>query len=396
MAEKATREKDVLRGRMDAEPFTVFVDDAVLLDVQDRLRRTRWPVEPTAKPWRFGASQEYMKRVAAYWAHEYDWRRSEAAINRFKNYRARIDELDVHFIMERGSGKNAKPLILTHGWPGSIIEFLGVIEPLAHPERFGGHEDDAFTVIVPSIPGFAFSQAPSVPMSLRDVGRMWRSLMVDHLGFASFFAQGGDMGSIVSSWMAFEYPEHVAALHINLASFVAAPPPDQQTSEEREWLAKNAEWRRPEDGYRTQQGTRPQTLAYALTDSPVGLAAWMIEKFHGWTVPGETRDPPFELDELLANVMVYWIAGPNAASWFYISFIEDENARRLPEGESVKVPTGVLICPRDTNIPPPDSIIRRNYNLVRRVDAARGGHFVALEQPALFVDDVRTFFRAYR
>jgi pimeloyl-ACP methyl ester carboxylesterase len=337
-----------------------------------------------------------MKRVVAYWVDEYDWRRSEAAINRFQNYRASVDGLDVHFILERGSGKNPKPLILTHGWPGSIIEFLGVIEPLAHPERFGGREEDAFTVIAPSIPGFGFSQAPKAPITLRDVVHMWRSLMVDHLGFPAFFAQGGDMGSIISSWMAFEYPQHVAALHINLVSFVAVPAADQQTDEERDWLARNTAWRRPEDGYRTQQGTRPQTLAYGLTDSPVGLAAWIIEKFHGWTVPGETRDPPFDMDELLANVMLYWIAGPSAASWYYISFISDPNSRRLPEGRRVEVPTAVLICPRDTNVPPPDSIIRRSYNMMRRTDAPDGGHFVALEQPALFIEDVRSFFRAYR
>ena len=261
-----------------------------------------------------------MRRVVAYWADEYDWRRSEAAINRFKNYRAPVDGLDVHFILEHGSGKNPKPIILTHGWPGSIIEFLGVIEPLAHLERFGGREEDAFTVIVPSIPGFGYSQAPSAPITLRDVARMWHMLMVDHLGVPSFFAQGGDMGSILSSWMAFDYPEHVAALHLNSigTGFLVVPEVDQQTPEEQEWVPRNSAWRHPEDGYRTQQGTRPQTLAYGLTDSPVGLLAWIIEKFHQWTLPGDTRDPPFDQDELLANVMLYWIAGPNAASWYYI------------------------------------------------------------------------------
>ena len=299
--------------------------------------------------------------------------------------------------MEVGSGKNPRPLILTHGWPGSFLEFLGVIEPLAHPERFGGSEDDAFTVIVPSIPGFAFSQAPAAPINFRDVGHIWRNLMVDHLGFDRFFAQGGDMGAVISSWMAFDYPAHVAALHLNYVAFLVVPDEiDRQTPEEREWLARNTRWRMPEDGYRTQQGTRPQTLAYALTDSPLGLAAWVIEKFHGWTIPGETRDPPFELDELLANVMLYWIAGPNAASWYYISLFQDYGRRRFPDGRRVEVPTGALICPRDIIIPPPDSIIQRSFNLVRRTDAPDGGHFVAMEQPDLFVDDVRTFFRDYR
>lgn len=381
---------------MHVEPFTFFVEDSVLLDLRDRLRRTRWPVEPVAAPWQYGASLKYMKQVVAYWADEYDWRRSEAGINRFKNYRARVDGLDVHFIMERGSGKNPRPLILTHGWPGSFIEFLGVIEPLAHPERFGGREEDAFTVVVPSIPGFGFSQAPKAPITLRDVGRMWRNLMVDHLGFPSFFAQGGDMGSIISSWMAFDHPEHVSALHLNYVAFLVVPEPEKQTPEERDWVARTGAWKLPEDGYRTQQGTRPQTLAYGLTDSPVGLAAWILEKFHGWTVPGETRDPPFELDHLLANVMLYWIAGPNAASWFYISIFLEQGRRRFPDGRRVEVPTGALICPRDTVLPPPDSVVQRSFNMVRRTDASGGGHFVALEQPALFIEDVRSFFRAYR
>ncbi|HSV82112.1 MAG TPA: epoxide hydrolase [Ramlibacter sp.] len=378
-----------------AEPFALHVADSILDDLKDRLRRTRWPVEPAAAPWEHGASLEYMQRVAAYWADEFDWRRSEAAINRFSHYRSRVDGLDVHFILEPGSGKNPRPLILTHGWPGSFIEFLGVIEPLAHPERFGGREEDAFTVVVPSLPGFAFSQAPRAPITLREVARMWRNLMVDHLGFATFFAQGGDMGSILSSWLAFDHPEHVAALHLNSITFLALPEAELQTPEEREWLARNTAWRLPEDGYRTQQGTRPQTLAYGLTDSPVGLAAWILEKFHGWTVPGETRDPPFELDELLANVMLYWIAGPNPASWYYVSFFK-EGPRRFPDGRRVTVPTGALLCPHDTVLLPPDSVIRRSFNLVQRTDAVGGGHFPALEQPALFIEEVRSFFRPYR
>jgi pimeloyl-ACP methyl ester carboxylesterase len=383
---------------MRAQPFNVFVEDALLEDLRDRLDRTRWPVAPAAEPWRYGASLEYVQRVVRYWSEEFDWRKSESAINRFDNYHAQVDGLDIHFILEQGSGRNPKPLIITHGWPGSIIEFFGVIEPLAHPERFGGQEQDAFTVIVPSIPGFGFSQAPRAPITLRDVGRMWRDLMVDHLGFESFFAQGGDMGSILSSWMAFDYPDHVEALHLNAigAGFQVVPEIDQQTPEERDWVARNTARRFPENGYRTQQGTRPQTLAYGLTDSPAGLAAWILEKFQGWTVPGETRDPPFKLDELLANVMLYWLAGPNTASWYYVSFLAEQGPRGFPGGGQVEVPTAFLSCPRDTTVPPPNSVVERSFNMVRRTDLSDGGHFVALEQPGPFVLDVRSFFRACR
>jgi pimeloyl-ACP methyl ester carboxylesterase len=381
---------------MRVEPFAPFIDDSDLRDLKERLIRTRWPVEAEAPAWTYGISLEYMKRVVAYWADTYDWRRSEAELNRFSNYRVRVDGLDVHFIMERGSGKNPPPLILTHGWPGSVIEFLGVIEPLAHPERFGGREEDAFTVVVPSIPGFGFSQAPKAPITLREVGGMWRNLMVDHLGFDTYFVQGGDMGSICSCWMSFDHPKHVTALHVNTVSFLALPEAGKQSAEEQDWQRRALAWRTPEDGYRTQQGTRPQTLAYGLTDSPAGLAAWIIEKFHGWTVPGKVCDPPFGLDELLANVMLYWNAGPNTASWYYISFLNGKGARKFPDGRRIEVPVGFLISPNDTSPPPPDSILLRSYNVVRRTDAPTGGHFAALEQPDLFVDDVRSFFRAYR
>jgi pimeloyl-ACP methyl ester carboxylesterase len=227
---------------------------------------------------------------------------------------------------------------------------------------------------------------------------MWRKLMADHLEFPTFFAQGGDMGSILSSWMAFDYPEHVGALHLNSvgSAFLVVPEVDQQTPEEQEWVTGNSAWRRPQDGYRTQQGTRPHTLAYGLTDSPVGLLTWIIEKFQEWTVPGETRDPPFDQDELLSNVMLYWLAGPGTASWYYISFFLEKPGCGFPDACRVEVPTGLLLCPRDTVLPPPDSVIQRSFNMVRRTDAADGGHFVALEQPDLFVEDVRSFFRAYR
>lgn len=375
-------------------PFAPGIPPAVQDDLRERLRRARWPVAPDAPPWRYGASQAYLARLIDYWAHDYDWAKTEAAINRFDNFLVELNGLDVHFILERGSGPAPRPLLLTHGWPGSIIEFLAVIEPLAHPERFGGRLEDAFTVVVPSLPGYGFSQPPAAPMSPREVGTMWRTLMVEVLGHERYFAQGGDWGSIVSSWMAYDHPEHVAALHLNLLGIVSAPPAERQTPEEKDWIARTAAWRAPEDGYRTQQATRPHTLAYALTDSPIGLAAWIVEKFHGWTVPGTQDDPPFSFDDLLGNVMLYWIGGPGPASWFYAKTAEDD-LRRFPEGTRVTVPTGMLICPRDTMPPPPDSIIRRSYNLVSRTDAPTGGHFVALEQPAYFVEQVRAFFRAW-
>ncbi|MGE0231507.1 MAG: epoxide hydrolase family protein [Flavobacteriaceae bacterium] len=378
----------------NAKPFTTNVPDTVLADLRKRLELTRWPVEPEAAPWRYGVPGDYMRRVHDHWLNSYDWRQSEAAINRFPGYKAEIEGLEVHFLMEEGSGPAPRPLILTHGWPGSIVEFLDVIEKLAHPERFGGDAADAFTVVVPSIPGYGFSQAPAAPIGPRDVARMWNTLMTEVLGFASYFAQGGDWGAIVSSWLAFDHPETVAAMHLNMLSF-RRPPKGAPSDEEAAWLKEVKARSGPESGYRIEQGTKPQTLAQGLTDSPMGLAAWVIEKFHGWTIPGETRDPPFSLDHLLANVMLYWLPGPAASSWLYISIVEG-NGMRLPEGGMVTVPTGFLLCPKDLSLPPPREVVERCYNVASYEIAADGGHFLAFEQGDLFVRKVREFFRAYR
>ena len=374
--------------------FIPHVDESVLADLQSRLERARWPVEPQAGPWRYGTSQDYLQRLIARWRGGYDWRKTERRLGAFENYKANVGGLEVHFLLERGSGPHPRPLVLTHGWPGSIVEFLHVIEPLAHPERFGGQVEDAFTVVVPSIPGYGFSQAPAAPLTPRAIAQMWRDLMVDVLGFQTYFAQGGDWGSIISTWMAHDHPQHVKALHLNFMGVLAQPDAGDATPEEADWMVRNVAWRQPEDGYRTQQATRPHTLAYALTDSPLGLAAWIVEKFQAWSPATDNGDPPFEMDVLLDNLMLYWIPGPGAASWLYASSFEHD-MRRFKPHERVTVPTGVLLCPRDTLLQPPDSLIRRSYNLVRRTDAPTGGHFAALEQPGLFVREVREFFRPY-
>ncbi len=290
----------------------------------------------------------------------------EAKLNRFPHYMAKVGGLKVHFILERGSGDNPMPLLLTHGWPGSVVEFLDVIEPLAHPERFGGDIKDGFTVIVPSLPGYGFSDAPEAPITPRDVAALWRELMVDVLGGERYVAQGGDWGGTITSWLAFDHPEHLAAIHLNMQGLLPfrgegmAP----MTDEELAWLKLAQEQSRLESAYQQIQGTKPQTLSYGLTDSPVGLAGWILEKFHGWTVPpGSPEPPPFNLDHLLTNVMLYWLNGINASTWLYVSLVE-ANSFFLKLGEKVEVPTGLLLFPNDLLPPPPDSWGRRAYNVV--------------------------------
>lgn len=379
-------------------PFTLNVPDSVLADLKERLTRTRFPeTEPKAEPWRYGTKLAYMRDVVAHWRDNYDWRKWEARINAFSHYKTTIGGKAIHFILERGSGDNPMPLLITHGWPGSFAEFLNVIERLAHPERFGGDVRDAFTVIAPSLPGYGFSDPPDAPMGPREIAPIWSELMTEVLGCERYVAQGGDWGSIVTSWLALDHPKNLAAIHLNmlgLRPFIgkdSVPP----TAEEKTWLDKVQAIRPGISAYQQIQGTKPQTLAYGLTDSPVGLAAWILEKFHGWTIPGEDAAPPFDLDHLLTNIMLYWIGGINATNWIYVSIAEGTSGSLKP-GEFVQVPTGVLLFPNDLFPPAPESWTRRSYNLTRRNVSARGGHFPAMENGEMLVDDMRTFFRDYR
>ena len=381
------------------EPYTLRVSDEMLADLKERLARARLPdTEPKGAPWRYGTSLAYMRDVVAHWRDRYDWRKWEARINAFSHYKTTIGDRKVHFIVERGSGDNPLPLVMTHGWPGSFVEFLDLIERLAHPERFGGDVRDAFTVVAPSLPGYGFSDPPDAPIGPRDVAPIWSTLMTEVLGCEKYVAQGGDWGAVVTSWLALDHPKNLAAIHLTMVGLRPplgkdAPP---LSDEEKAWAALAQERRAQVGGYQQIQGTKPQTLAYGLTDSPVGLAAWILEKFHDWTVPGKDAPPPFDLDHLLTNVMLYWIGGINAANWLYVSIAEG-TAAGLNAGEHVKVPTAVLLFPDDVPSPaPPEGWIRRAYNLTRRNVADRGGHFPAMENGDMLAADMRSFFAAFR
>ena len=380
------------------EPFRLEVPDTVLRDLAARLALARFPeTEPDGPPWRYGVPREYLRDVVDYWQTGYDWRTWEARLNRFPQYRVPIGGGRVHFVLECGSGERPFPLVLTHGWPGSFAEFIDVIEPLAHPERFGGDVADAFTVVVPSLPGYGWSDAPPAPIHPREVAERWRVLMADVLGFRRYGAQGGDWGSAVTSWLALDPPPELAAIHLNMVSLRpviddTTPPLDEA---ERRWLAQSKARREGELGYQQIQGTKPQTLAYGLTDSPIGLAAWILEKFHGWTIQGRDAPPPFDPNHLLTNVMLYWLTGINAANWMYCSTVAGTSGA-LGRGERVEVPTGVMLFTDDLAVPPPSRWIERAYNLVHRTDAATGGHFAAMQCGGALVEDIRAFFRPYR
>jgi pimeloyl-ACP methyl ester carboxylesterase len=381
-----------------AEPFKVNVPEADLTDLRERLGKIRWPIEAKAPAWTYGASLAFMKDICAYWRDKYDWRKSEARLNTWPQFKVTLGGKKVHFIMEKGSGPDPQPLIVTHGWPGSVVEFLDIIDPLAHPERYGGDAKDAFTVIVPSIPGYGFSDPPDAPIPPRDVAKLWHELMTKVLGCKKYFAQGGDWGGIITSWLAFDYPDDLIAIHCNIVGlFPDIGDDNPMDAEEAAWNERNLARRAKEIAYHGMNGTKPQTVAYGLQDSPSGCAAYILEKFHGWTTPGEDiKELPFNKDHLLANVMIFWLYGSNAPAWLYVSFIKDPKSRVLPKGKRVEVPTAMLLFPKDIAVPAPSQYIKRSYNLVQRHDAPTGGHFAAFENGPLFIKDVREFFRKYR
>jgi len=385
-----------MRNPLPGKPFRVGVPQPVLDDLKERLARTRWPIEPEAPNWTYGTPLSYARRAVEHWRHSFDWRAWETRINRFEQRLVDIEGIDIHVLIEQGSGARPLPLVLTHGWPGSFLEFIELIEPLAHPERHGGKVEDAFTVIVPSLPGYGFSGAPRAPISPRRVAGLWHKL-AQEFGLTRYAAQGGDWGSVVTSWLALDHPGDLAAIHLNMVGLrpwvgSASLP---VSAEEKAWIDAAQRARAREVGYQQIQGTKPQSLAYPLTDSPAGLAAWILEKFHGWTIGGEDRDPPFDLDHLIANVMLYWINGINAANWLYVS-LADGTAAALGQGERVGVPAGFSLFPRDLLLPPPRSWVERAYDVRSFNVFETGGHFPAMENGPLLIDEIRTFFRNWR
>ena len=376
--------------------FQIEVPVETLELIRGQVASYAWHEMPDDGGWAYGANLAYMKELCAYWLDEFDWRVQEAAINRFAHFIAPVDGIDVHFMHEKGSGPAPMPLIISHGWPGSIVEFLKIIEPLAHPERFGGSSEDAFDVIAPSLPGVGFSGRPPRPIGPRKIARLFDTLMTDVLEYPSYLAQGGDWGGAISSWLGFEHAPACRAIHINI--FTMRSPNVPQSREEEAWATQFKRDQLMEDGYRTQQATKPQTLSYAMMDSPVGVAAWIIEKFNSWSdTIGDNIESVYTKDELLTNIMVYLVTKTfNTASWIYYGRREEGGRVLSPDGQRVEVPTAAALFPAELLAWPPRSYAERVYNITRWTEMPRGGHFAALEQPTLLIDDIRAFARTLR
>jgi pimeloyl-ACP methyl ester carboxylesterase len=377
-------------------PFRVAVADETLERIRAKVAGYVWHEMPVDGGWAYGTNLYYMKELCGYWLEKFDWRAQEAALNRFPQFTAAVDGVDIHFIHEKGSGPAPMPLIISHGWPGSVMEVLNIIEPLAHPERFGGSADDAFDVIAPSLPGFGFSGKPARPLGPRRMAGMFANLMSDVLGYDGYLAQGGDWGGAISSWLGFEHAPACRAIHINIMTMRDAGGP--RGPEEEAWAAEFAREQESEDGYRTQQATKPQTLSYAMMDSPVGVAAWIIEKFNSWSdTDGDDIESVYTKDLLLTNIMIYLVTRTfNTASWIYYGRREEGGRVMSPEGKRVEVPTAAALFPAEFLSWPPRSYVERVYNVTRWTEMPRGGHFAALEQPQLLIDDIRDFARTLR
>lgn len=379
-----------------AKPFRIQISDDVLDQIKTRVANYPWHEMPDDGGWDYGTNLSYMKEICAYWVEQYDWRKHEAELNQFTQFTAPVDGIDLHFLFEKGSGPSPMPLLITHGWPGTVHEFRKIIEPLAHPERFGGNVADAFDVIAPSLPGFGFSARPPRPYGPRKMAGVLNSLMTKVLGYDGYLAQGGDWGGTISSWIGFDYPSTCRAVHINILTL--RHPDGPQTPEEQAWEARFARDQIMQEGYRTQQATKPQTLSYAMMDSPVGVAAWILEKFIGWSdIKNGDIDSVYSKDDLLTGIMIYIVTRSfNTSSWIYYGRREEGGRVMSLDGRRVEVPTACAIFPAEMSEWPPRSYVERLHNVTQWTEMPSGGHFGAMEEPELLAADIRKFARSLR
>jgi microsomal epoxide hydrolase len=339
-----------------------------------------------------------MRELTDHWRTRFDWRAQEAALNAFPQFTTELHDIPLHFLHVPGKGPDPAPLLLMHGWPGSVFEFLDIIPRLTDPARFGGDPADAFTVVAPSLPGYGLSFRPGqTRFGVPAIADCLAALMTDVLGYHRFAAQGGDWGAFTASCLGVFHPEKLLGIHLNLLSTRpdAPPPPANPTAEERRYLEEVKHWQREETGYTWIQGTRPQTLAFALTDSPAGLAAWMVEKFHTWSDNDGTIESAIDRDRMLANIALYWFTGCIGAS-FWPYYARMHGPWPIPDGRTVDVPMGYAEFPREIRHPP-RSIAEQSYTDIRRwTRMERGGHFAALEQPEALAAEITAFFRELR
>jgi pimeloyl-ACP methyl ester carboxylesterase len=379
------------------QPFRVGATFDQIADLRERLRHTRVPGEVEGSGWAYGTNLGYMKELVAYWCDQFDWPAAEAALNRLPQFTATVNGLRLHFVWARGKGPAPLPLLFSHGWPGSFWEVHKILGPLTDPAAHGGDAADAFDVVAPSLPGYGFSEDPRTPgMDPGAIAGIFAALMTETLGYARFGAQGGDWGAVITARLGAAHADKLLGIHMNMLGarpFTGEGTPPLTEAEQR-YLAEAQRWQQEEAAYQAIQGTKPQTLAYGLTDSPAGLAAWIVEKFRAWSDCGGDVERRFTKDELLTNIMIYWLSGCIGSS-LRLYYEARHNPWRMTSGERIDVPTGFARFAVEITRPPRE-FVARACNLKQWSDFPRGGHFAALEEPELLIEDIRTFFRPLR
>jgi microsomal epoxide hydrolase len=372
-------------------PFRVNWEPAKVAAVLDKVRAYEFPPAPVGGGWTYGCDADFLKKVCDHWVSAYDWKAAQDNLNRFDQFTAEVDGYQLHFVHVVGEAGGKRPLIITHGWPGSVFEFWAAVEKLAYPTRFGGKAQDAFDVVIPSLPGFGFSSKPVRPIGQKTTAALFNKLMVDVLGYQTYLAQGGDWGGLVTGWLGLIHSDHAKAIHINMMGLRSAAPP--QTPDEIKWAQGSLAAMQVMGAYFQLQMSKPQSLAWAMAGNPVGQAAWILERFHDWSdLRVKAIDEAYSLDQLLTNVMIYVMNDAFTTSvWYYRGLLEEGGAT-LPEGTRIEVPTGFANFPGEALYSaPPRSLAERAYNIVRWTELPCGGHFACMEEPDLFVDDLRAF-----
>ncbi len=375
------------------EPFTIAISEAEIDDLKRRLDHVRWPEKETVADWSQGAPLAKVKALCEHWRTRYDWRLLESRLNALGNFQTEIDGLSIHFLHIRSPHPDALPLLMTHGWPGSVVEFLKVVGPLTEPEKHGGKASDAFHLILPSLPGYGFSGKPSeTGWGVGRTSRAWVELM-KRLGYPRYVAQGGDWGAAVTNALGAIAPDGLAAIHLNMPiAFANEEDQKNLTPTEEKILAEYGRFLKEESGYSNQQMTRPQTLGYSLADSAAGQAAWIYEKFYAWTDCHGEPENVLSLDELLDNISVYWLTGTGASS--ARMYWESTASGFLPV--EITIPTGISLFPKEILRPSRRWAERSYKNIIHWNELDKGGHFAAFEQPELFVEELRTCFRRFQ
>ena len=383
---------------MEVKAFKIEVHDKVLDDLRRRLETVRWPDQIPNSGWDYGSNLDYLKELVEYWRSGFDWRAQEAKLNDFHHFKSQVDGLDVHFIHERGKGPNPLPLVITHGWPSTFFEMHKIIPLLADPGAHGSDPADAFDVVAPSLPGFGFSDQPTERgMDVQRVAGMWNKLMTENLGYRRFAVQGGDIGAGVTSRLGNDHAGSVIGIHltsVNRPTPYLGPGSRELTEAEQSHIAQRERWQRDEGAYNHLQSTKPQTLSYGLNDSPVGLAAWIVEKYRTWSDCGGEVERRFTKDELLTNITIYWVTQTIGSS-VRMYYDNQRGTWEMGKDEQVPAPAAVAVFPGEISRPPKEWA-DRSYNVCRWTEIASGGHFAALEEPVLLAEDIRAFFRSYR